>query len=75
MILRTYFDSYKDKTITIENEEGEPFPEEGDVIYLDGFDDEGIVVGRILYDKYNVRTYEILELHIEGSFGDRDLMR
>jgi hypothetical protein len=29
MILRSYFDSDKDKTITIENEEGEPFPEEG----------------------------------------------
>jgi hypothetical protein len=54
MIIQTIFYD-DDETITVENEDGEPFPEEGDVIYFQDTIDEGFRVGRILYDKYNVR--------------------
>jgi hypothetical protein len=36
MILRSFFDSAKDETITIEYEDGEKLPEYGDEIYFDG---------------------------------------
>jgi hypothetical protein len=75
MIVRSLFDLEDDDTITVEYEDGEPIPEEEDVIYLPDTIDEGIRVGKILYHKFNVITYEITEKHIEGSDEDSDLIR
>ena len=71
MIIRTLFDE-NDDTITVEYEEGEPYPEEEDVIYIPGQDDKGFRVGRILYHKFRVITYEIIERNVEGSYDDID---
>jgi hypothetical protein len=74
MIIRSIFDLDEDNTITVEYEDGEPIPEEEDVIYLPDSLDEGVRVGRILYHKFNVVTYEIIERNVLGSFGDSDLI-
>jgi hypothetical protein len=68
MIIRTIFDSDKDETITVEHEDGEPIPDEDDVIYLPDCQDEGFRVGKILYHKYNVVTYEIIVRSFYVSF-------
>ena len=70
MIIRKVFDTDIDETITVESEDGEPIPEEDDVIYFPDADDEGFRVGRILYHKYNIVIYEIIERHVEGSYDD-----
>ncbi len=72
MIIRTLFDTQKDRTVTIEYEDGEPLPVSGEVMYFDGYEDEGFEVGRILYDKYNVRTYEIVGRHVIAEPFDED---
>ena len=69
MILRTYLGE-DDGFITVEYKEGEDLPEDGDILYPEGGDDDGIMVGCIIYDKYNVRTYKIIERGLEGSYYD-----
>ena len=69
MIVRKFWADQHD-TITIEYENGEETPSQDDVIYFEGVDDDGVRVGRTLYDKYNVKTYEVLETGISGSYDD-----
>jgi len=70
IIVKKLDDNYS--SLTLECEDGEEFPEVGEVLFFEGADDDGIRVGKIIYDKYGVRTYVILEHDIEGSYYDED---
>jgi hypothetical protein len=70
MILRSLFDADKDKTITIEYEDGEKLPEYGEEIYFDGDEMWVVKVGEVLFDKYNVITYEVIEQYPEEYDSD-----
>ena len=72
MIIKKYFDAQKHDVMTIEYENGEVLPVEGDVLYLPGEIDCGYRIGKELYNKYNVATYEIIEWGVEGTFDDPD---
>ena len=72
MIIRTVFDGDEDETITVEYEDGEAIPEEEDVIYFPDRPNEGYRVGKILFHKYNIVTYRIIERDVEGSYEDCD---
>lgn len=66
MIVRTVLNE-GDNTVTVEFEEGDDIPEEDDIIVIEG---EGIRLGRTLFDKYGVRTYEILEWGLDDPYPD-----
>lgn len=69
MIVRSLW-SENDDTITVEFNEGEPTPDEDAVLYLEGYENFGIRVGKELYNKFGVVTYEVLETGIPGSYDD-----
>jgi hypothetical protein len=71
MILKKLY-SVGDNTITFEYVDDEELPDYGTVVYPEGADDNGVRVGDVLFDKYNVIIYEILEEDIEGSYDDFD---
>jgi len=53
-------------TLEIEKDDNE-LPEYGDILSSEG---EGIRVGQTLYDKYGIRTYEILERGLDDPWPD-----
>ena len=59
-----------DKTITFDYEPGEELPDLGTVVYPEGGSNNGVKVGKILYDKFNVIIYEVTEFGINGSYED-----
>lgn len=66
MILKSVLD-VDDRTITVEIEDDDDIPEYEDIISIEG---EGIMLGNLLYDKYGIRTYEILERDLDDPWED-----
>ena len=60
------------KTITFEYIDGEELPDEGTVVYPEGGTDNGVRVGKVLYDKFNIIVFEVIDFAIEGSYEDFD---
>ena len=72
MKLKSIFDKDNDDIITFEYEDGETLPEEGDDFFFPNQKNQGFKLGKILYNKYNVITFEIIERNVEGSYEEID---
>ena len=72
MKLKSIFDKDNDDIITFEYEDGETLPVEGDDFFFTNQKNQGFKLGKILYNKYNVITFEIIERNVEGSYEEID---